>query len=140
MSAEANPNPFPSSATDPGGNEAVAVGATDQDGDGAGPNGAVQQANGAIPDLPPPNAAGKQPLVRRLFRRQNRVHNTYEAQTAKYGLGGNVSEPTAPPTTDEQPVEGRNGLPLQRSLSVKESAAQPGVSIREMCSVQTDSN
>uniref|UniRef100_A0A0K0DHP9 Pepsin-I3 domain-containing protein n=1 Tax=Angiostrongylus cantonensis TaxID=6313 RepID=A0A0K0DHP9_ANGCA len=118
MSAEANPNPVPSPATDPGRSEAAVVGATDQAGDGAGPNRAVEQANG---DLPPPNAAWKQPLIRRvsclvrftrsvsvvtqLFRRQNRVHNTYEAQTAKSGRDGNVSEPTALPTTDEQPIE-----------------------------------
>ncbi|KAK6742649.1 hypothetical protein RB195_010108 [Necator americanus] len=62
----------------------------------------TQHANGTLQTRPVTNGIDRFSFVRKLLRRQNRVHNTYEAQTEflqKFGHGNASSEPA--PTQPE---------------------------------------
>ncbi|XGW15892.1 hypothetical protein V3C99_001386 [Haemonchus contortus] len=78
---------------------------------GAGPNGEAQQGNGVLPNSS--STVEKFPLINRLFRRRNRVHNAYEAQSEfmqKFGHGGSdasaAAATTATATEPRPPPEG----------------------------------
>ncbi|VDO78208.1 unnamed protein product [Haemonchus placei] len=78
---------------------------------GAGPNGDTQQGNGVLPNSS--STVEKFPLINRLFRRRNRVHNAYEAQSEfmqKFGHGGSdasaAAATTATATEPRPPPEG----------------------------------
>ncbi|KAL6727234.1 hypothetical protein Aduo_009129 [Ancylostoma duodenale] len=111
MSSQAGPSspPEPPATADPAQTAPTASNGVA----GAGPNGAVQHANGALPGSSVTGVGGKYSFVKRLFRRQNRVHNTYEAQTEflqKFGHGNSSSEP-APAQPEATAAEGSTPKP-----------------------------